>query len=103
MPDLPAAFPFRSSPPVPAAGRVPPQNIEAEQALLGTILLQDKALLKVVELLQPEDFYLDSHKIIFDALVTLFERQAPNDSVSVTDFLRDQNRLEKAGGAAYLS
>jgi replicative DNA helicase len=103
MPDHPAVFPFRSSPPASAAGRVPPQNIEAEQALLGTILLQDKALLKVVELLQPEDFYLDSHKVIFETLVTLFEQQAPNDSVSVTDFLRDHNRLDKAGGAAYLS
>ncbi len=86
-----------------ATNRVPPQNIEAEQALLGTILIQDKALLKVVELLQPEDFYLERHKVIFDTLVTLFEQQAPHDSVSVTDFLRDRNRLEKAGGATYLS
>jgi replicative DNA helicase len=103
MPDHPASFPFRSNPSVPAAGRVPPQNVEAEQALLGTILLQDKALLKVVELLQPEDFYRDSHKIIFDALVTQFERQEPHDVITVTNHLRDQNRLEKAGGAAYLT
>jgi len=75
------------------AGRVPPQNIEAEQSLLGTILLQDRALLEVVELLQPEDFYLDRHKVIFDAAVTLFEQQAPHDQVSVTDRLRDHNRL----------
>jgi replicative DNA helicase len=86
-----------------ASGRVPPQNIEAEQSLLGTILLQDRALLRVVELLQPEDFYLDRHKVIFDAAVTLFEQQAPHDLVSVTDWLITHNRLEKAGGSVYLS
>lgn len=85
------------------AGRVPPQNIEAEQAVLGTILLHDKALLKVAELLRPEDFYLDRHKVIFEAAVTLFEQQAPHDLVSVTDWLRDHNRLEKAGGSVYLT
>ncbi|WP_417911917.1 replicative DNA helicase [Candidatus Electronema sp. TJ] len=100
LPDHPAASSFPIQQP---AGRVPPQNNEAEQSLLGTILLQDKALLKVVELLQPEDFYLDRHKVIFEAAVTLFEQQAPHDLVSVTDWLRDHNRLEKAGGSVYLT
>ncbi len=97
-----AVFPFPSQPSS-GVGKVPPQNIEVERSLLGIILIQDKALLKVVELLQPEDFYLERHKVIYDALVTLFELQAPHDSLSVTDFLRDRNRLEKAGGATYLS
>ena len=66
-------------------------------------MLQDKALLMVVELLAPEDFYLDAHKIIFAALVSLFERQDPHDLLSVTNLLRDQNRLERAGGEAYLN
>jgi replicative DNA helicase len=85
------------------AGRLPPQNIEVERSLLGTVMLQDKALLMVVELLEPEDFYLDAHKVIFAALVSLFERQDPNDLLSVTNLLRDQNRLERAGGKAYLN
>ena len=84
-------------------GRLPPQNIEVERSLLGTVMLQDKALLMVVELLAPEDFYLDAHKIIFAALVSLFERQDPHDLLSVTNLLRDQNRLERAGGEAYLN
>lgn len=59
-----------------APQRTPPQNIEAEQEVLGTILLHDKALLKVAELLQPDDFYLDQHKVIYGAAVALSERQA---------------------------
>ncbi len=85
------------------SGRLPPQNVEVEQTLLGTIMLQDKALLMVVELLQPEDFYVAAHKVIFEALVSLFERQEPHDLLSVTNLLQDQNRLEKAGGKDYLT
>lgn len=82
---------------------VPPQNVEAEQALLGTILIQDKSLLKIVELLSPDDFYRDSHKAIFEVMVSLFERSEPHDLVTVTSLLRDQNRLEHVGGSAYLT
>ncbi len=79
---------------------IPPQNIEAEQAVLGTILLQDKALLKIVELLEPEDFYRDAHKTIFAAMRTLFEKHEPHDLITVTGLLNDQNKLETIGGAA---
>jgi replicative DNA helicase len=82
---------------------VPPQNVEAEQALLGTILIQDKSLLKVVELLTPDDFYRDAHKIIFETLLSLFERSEPHDLITVTSLLRDQHRLDKVGGVAYLA
>lgn len=58
---------------------LPPQNVEAEQAVLGAILLQDKALLKIVELLVPEDFYRDAHKTIFAAMLILFEKREPHD------------------------
>jgi replicative DNA helicase len=82
---------------------IPPQNLEAEQAVLGTILLQDKSLLKVLELLEPEDFYRDAHKHIYRAMVQLFENREPHDLITVTGLLRDQNRLEQVGGAAYLA
>jgi len=82
---------------------VPPQNVEAEQALLGTILIQDKSLLKIVEILSPDDFYRNAHKAIFEVMVTLFERSEPHDLVTVTSSLRDQNRLEQVGGSAYLT
>ncbi|MCI5135507.1 MAG: replicative DNA helicase, partial [Candidatus Electrothrix sp. AW2] len=89
-----------SAPPSPTM--LPPQNVEAEQALLGTILIQDKSLLKIVEILSPDDFYRTAHKIIFEVMVKLFERSEPHDLVTMTNSLRDQNRLEQVGGSAYL-
>ncbi|MCW5212792.1 replicative DNA helicase, partial [Desulfobulbus sp. TB] len=89
-----------SAPPSPTM--IPPQNVEAEQALLGTILIQDKSLLKIVEILSPDDFYRTAHKIIFEIMVKLFERSEPHDLVTMTNALRDQNRLEQVGGSAYL-
>ena len=85
------------------AKMVPPQNIEAEHAVLGTILLQDKALLKIVEILKPDDFYRDAHKTIFAAMLALFEKREPHDLITVTGLLSDQNKLEDVGGAAYLA
>ncbi|WP_218918233.1 replicative DNA helicase [Desulfobulbus propionicus] len=88
---------------MPSPRVLPPQNIEAEQAVLGTILLQDKALLKIVEVLEPEDFYRDAHKTIYAAMRTLFEKREPHDLITVTGLLGDQNKLEEVGGAAYLA
>ncbi|MGX9726427.1 MAG: replicative DNA helicase [Candidatus Electronema sp. VV] len=100
----PYSPPFRrNSEQPPAAGRLPPQNVEAEQALLGTIMIQEQALLKVVELLVPEDFYRESHRVIFEAMLTLFEQGQSHDLITVSNYLSDQNRLEKAGGSAYIT
>ncbi|WP_319547769.1 replicative DNA helicase [Desulfogranum marinum] len=82
---------------------LPPQNIEAEQAVLGTILIQDKSLLQVAEIIDPEDFYKNAHKIIYAAMVSLFEKSEPHDLITVTGLLNDQNKLEKAGGAGYIA
>ena len=90
-------------PAVTLSSKIPPQNIEAEQAVLGTILLQDKALLHVVEVLSPSDFYRDAHKAIYAAMLVLFEREEPHDLITVTSLLGDQNKLEEVGGASYLA
>ncbi len=82
---------------------VPPQNLEAEQAVLGTILLQDKSLLKIIEILNPDDFYRDAHKNIYSAMIQLFENREPHDLITVSSLLSDQNKLEQIGGAAYLA
>ena len=87
----------------PSGRMLPPQNIEAEQAVLGTILIQDKALLKVIDLLQPGDFYRDAHKSIYAAMMALFDKHEPHDLITVTGLLSDQNKLEDVGGAAYLA
>jgi replicative DNA helicase len=83
--------------------RLPPQNLEAEQCVLGSVLLQQGALVKVIEYLAPEDFYRDAHKTIFAAMVELFERNEPQDLITVTNILKDKNRLDTIGGPAYLA
>jgi len=84
-------------------GRVPPQNLEAEQAVLGSILLEADALITAMELLRPEDFYSVSHQRIFEAMMELNEEGAAIDLVTLTARLRDRDRLEEVGGVSYLA
>ncbi len=86
-----------------SAGKIPPQNVEAEQSVLGSILINDKTFSAVLELIQPADFYTSKHKIIFEVMIDLFEKNEPQDLVTVTNLLKDKNQLEEIGGAAYLA
>ncbi len=83
--------------------RVPPHNIEAEQSVLGSILLKDKGFLQVNEYISADDFYREAHKIIFTAMVELFDRSEPQDMLTLTSYLTDTNQLELVGGASYLA
>lgn len=83
--------------------RIPPQNIEAEQAVLGAIFLQPSSLTLASELLIPEDFYRASHQKIYNAMLTLSDKGEPVDLVTVTSELADVNLLEEVGGVSYLS
>ena len=77
---------------------VPPQDIEAEASCLSSALLSRDALLKVIEILQPEDFYLDSHREIFGVIVELERKNLPIDLVTVKQRLNDLGRFERIGG-----
>ncbi|WP_054951123.1 replicative DNA helicase [Numidum massiliense] len=83
--------------------RVPPQNIEAEQAVLGAIFLEKEALITATEILVPEDFYRQAHQRLFQVMVTLSENSEPVDLVTVTAKLSDENLLEEVGGVTYLT
>jgi len=83
--------------------RLPPQNIEAEQCVLGSILLHQGAILKAVEILSPDDFYRSEHGLIFAAMIHLFDKAEPQDLVTVTNVLKNENNLDKIGGPAYLA
>jgi replicative DNA helicase len=83
--------------------RIPPQNIEAEQAVLGAIFLQPSSLTLASELLIPEDFYRASHQKIYNAMLELSDKGEPVDLVTVTSELADANLLEEVGGVSYLS
>ena len=83
--------------------RLPPQNIEAEQSVLGSILIDRDAIVRVAGFLQAEDFYREAHRTVYQAAVDLFERREPADLVLLCDELERRGRLEQVGGAAYLT
>ncbi len=83
--------------------RLPPQNIEAEQSVLGAVLLDNEAIATVIEQLLPNDFYKDSHKKIFIAMLDLYEKNEPIDLITLTEQLSRKEQLEDIGGASYLS
>lgn len=84
-------------------GKVPPQNVEAEQSVLGSLLIDKDAIIKIAQDLKPEHFYREQHAEIYRAILTLYEKRQPADLVTVTDVLKKNNVLELAGGAGYLS
>ncbi|MCS7177123.1 MAG: replicative DNA helicase [Candidatus Kapabacteria bacterium] len=83
--------------------RVPPHSVEAEMAVLGAMLLDRSALAKGVELLQPDCFYREAHQLLFAAMVSLFERGATVDALTVAEELRRRGLLERVGGTAYIA
>ncbi|MCP3888270.1 MAG: replicative DNA helicase [Desulfobulbaceae bacterium] len=83
--------------------RIPPQNIEAEQAVLGSILLKADLLGTVLEILKPHDFYKDSHKLIYESMVDLFDKNEPQDLLTVSNLLLNTNKIDKVGGPSYLA
>jgi len=84
-------------------GRNPPQNISAEQAALGSMLLQEDAILRGVDILRPEDFYKKAHQNIFKSILELFEKSRGIDLVTLTEELNRKNLLEDIGGITYLT
>jgi len=83
--------------------RVPPQNLEAEQSVLGAILLDNDAINQTIEILNPEDFYREAHREIFRAMVALVDKGQPVDGITLTEALRTQNVLEAIGGPGYIA
>lgn len=82
--------------------RIPPQNLEAEESLLGAILIDQEAIMKIADLVQPEDFYKDSHRLIYETMVELFERHEPIDLLTLGNRLDEKNLLKEIGGRASL-
>jgi replicative DNA helicase len=83
--------------------KLPPQNLEAEQSILGAVLIDNDALPKALEILDPEDFYKLSHRKIFNAMSDLFEKNEAIDLITLTDCLKKKDDLETVGGVSYLS
>jgi len=83
-------------------GRVPPHSLDAERAVLGGILLENNALNTVLQMLSPDDFYSRGNSLVFDAMVELFRRGQPVDTITLRGWLVDRGSLQKAGGDEHI-
>ena len=86
-----------------ALGRIPPQSIEAEQSVLGSMLVDKEVIPIVMEILKPEDFYRPDHREIYEVVIELFDRSQPIDLITVSERLKLHGKLELIGGLEYLS
>ena len=85
-----------------SAARIPPHNIEAEQSFLGALLIEKDALLRVEDVLLPEDFYRQAHTEIYQSIIELNEKKEPVDLLTLGNKLNEKGKLESVGGRAYL-
>ncbi len=83
--------------------KLPPQSQEAEQSMLGGLMIDNESINKVVEIVSPDDFYRESHRKIFSAVLALYQRNEPSDLVTVTAELKSRGELDQAGGPSYLA
>lgn len=83
--------------------KLPPQNIDAEQSVLGALLIDKDAIVKIAQKLFPDDFYKNSHQEIFQAISGLYERREPADLITVSDELKRRKKLKEVGGDSYLA
>src|SRR3989338_3065626 len=86
-----------------AEGKIPPQDLIAEQSVLGSILLDKNAIMRVVEILDADSFYRDAHRFIYEVVLELFDKGEPVDLITVTDLLRKAGRLDAVGGSVYVA
>ena len=84
-------------------GKVPPQAVDIEEAVLGAILMEKDAVITVLDILKPESFYKDAHQKIYNAIVELSTKEKPIDILTVTEELRSNDELESVGGPFYIT
>lgn len=82
--------------------RIPPQQLEAEQAVLGSLMIDRDAVIKIADTLVPEDFYADKHRYVYDAMLTLYQRHDPIDIVALSNLLEERKQLDTVGGRSFL-
>ncbi|MGB9763165.1 MAG: replicative DNA helicase [Minisyncoccia bacterium] len=83
--------------------KLPPQNQEAEESVLGSIIIDNESLIKIADFLTPDDFYFPKHRYIYEAILELYTKNAPIDIVSLSNRLEEKNLLNEIGGASFLT
>jgi len=96
-------YPKKTNPVSLDHGKVPPQAVDLEEAVLGALMLEKHAVTRVMDMLQPDSFYHDHHKKIFSAILDLSSNHEPVDMLTVTEALRKRKELEEIGGAYYIT
>ncbi len=86
-----------------ALDKLPPQNLEAEKSLIGSLLLDKESINRVADFLKTEDFYSRAHQLIYDGIVSLYEKREPVDILSLANILQDRGHIESVGGVGYLT
>src|ERR671935_1429439 len=90
--------------PLDVPSRIPPHNLDAERAVLGSVLLEGRETLpRVIEVLRSSDFYTEAHRTIYEAMLRLFDRGEPVDLITLSEDLRRADALEGAGGPPALA
>lgn len=88
---------------LPAGAKLPPQNSDAEASLLGAILIDADAVVKIADVVRPEDFYEERHRRIYEAILNLYDKHSPIDVLTLSDQLKGSGFLDMAGGSSYLT
>jgi replicative DNA helicase len=88
---------------LPAGAKIPPQNTDAEASMLGAILIDADAIVKIADIVRPDDFYEERHKRIYEAILNLYEKHSPIDVLTLSDQLKGNGFLDMVGGAQYLT
>jgi replicative DNA helicase len=83
--------------------RMPPSSVEAEKSMLGALMLDKEAIVKVADLVAPQDFYKNAHEKIYEAVLSLYEKSDPIDVLSLSTKLEEQGKIDEIGGASYLA
>ncbi|MBI2452904.1 MAG: replicative DNA helicase, partial [Parcubacteria group bacterium] len=96
-------MPEKTTHPFTLPDKLPPQNVEAEMSLLGSLMLDRDAFTRVGDFLEPRDFYKEQHQKIYEAIVDVFERKESIDVLSVTARLKEKGQLDGIGGSGYLT
>ena len=84
-------------------GKIPPSDIEAEQAVLGSMLTDKDAVIEAIEVLKQEDFYREDHKAIYGAILNLYNRAEPVDIITLKAELTSMGKIDQVGGLEYLA
>ncbi|MGP1617864.1 replicative DNA helicase [Peptostreptococcus stomatis] len=83
--------------------KTPPHNLESEQCVIGSIIVEEQTLVPVAEILDREDFYIDAHKVIYDSMIELGNERKPIDMITLTNMLKEKGYLDQVGGVTYLT